>query len=198
MRAGLSGRWNIVASDAGRRIAWYVKCSKAIMNVFTLIHVLISLVGLAAGLVVLGGWLCGVSLRIWTTLFLMFTALTNVTGFFFPFRGVTPGIIVGILSLVLLGVAIYNLVSRRLQGRARKFYILTAHTSLYLNFFVLVAQLFQHTPALAVLAPHQMGPYFAATQGLVFLLFTILGIAAFRKFGAGAVSTDGGQQYRNV
>lgn len=157
------------------------------MNVFTLIHVFISLIALAAGLVVLGGWLCGVSFQRWTAIFLSFTVLTNATGFFFPFHGVTPGIAVGALSLIFLVIAIYSLTYRKLVGRARKVYIITAHTSLYLNFFVLVAQLFQHTPALEALAPQQSGPFFAATQGLVFILFTSLGVAAFRGFGSGPV-----------
>ena len=155
------------------------------MNIFTLIHVLISLIALLAGLVVLGGWLCGVSFPRWTWIFLIFTVLTSVTGFFFPFHGVTPGIVVGALSLILLSVATYNLVYLKLNGRARKVYVVTAHTALYFNFFVLVAQLFQHTPALVALAPQQAGPFFAASQALIFILFLALGVAVYRNFGSG-------------
>jgi hypothetical protein len=154
------------------------------MNLFTLVHVLISLLGLASGLVVLGGWLGGAAFPRWTTVFLCTTILTNVTGFFFPFKGVTPGIVVGALSLLLLAVAIYALAARKLTGPWRKVYVITAHTALYFNFFVLVAQLFQHTPALKALAPTQSEPAFAASQVAVLLLFIILGVAAAKKFKA--------------
>ena len=157
------------------------------MNLFTLVHVLVSLAGLATGLVVLGGWLGGMAFPRWTVLFLSTTMLTNVTGFFFPFKGVTPGIVVGVLSLLLLAVAVYALAVRKLVGPWRKIYVITAHTTLYLNFFVLVAQLFQHTPALKALAPTQSEPAFAAAQAVVFLLFLILGFAAVKNFRAAAV-----------
>jgi hypothetical protein len=158
------------------------------MNVFTLVHVIITLIALLAGLVVLGGWISGVGFRNWTWVFLSFTALTSVTGFLFPFHGITPAIVVGILSLILLSVSVYSLVRLKLSGRARKVYVVTAHTALYFNFFVLVAQLFQHIPALVELAPHQAGPFFGATQGLIFILFLGLGIGAYRNFGSGAES----------
>jgi hypothetical protein len=156
------------------------------MNAFTLAHVLLSLVGLAAGLVVLGGWMGGRTLPRWTALFLAATVLTNVTGFFFPFHGVTPGIVVGVLSLLLLALAIYALAAQCLAGRWRTIYVVTAHTALYFNFFVLVAQLFQHTPALTALAPTQSEPPFAVAQGLVLLLFIALGVAAVRGFRSAA------------
>jgi hypothetical protein len=152
------------------------------MNLFTLIHVLISLIALASGLVVLGGWLGGLSLRHWTALFLATTILTSVTGFFFPFKGITPGIVVGVLSLALLGVAIFALAFRKLAGPWRKTYIITSVTALYLNFFVLVAQLFQHTPSLQMLAPTQSEPPFAAAQAIIFVLFLLFGFTAARNF----------------
>jgi hypothetical protein len=154
------------------------------MNIFTLVHVFISLVGLATGLVVLGGWFAGLAFPGWTAIFLTTTLLTNITGFFFPFHGVTPGIVVGAISVVLLAIAIYALAIRRLAGAWRKTYVITALAALYLNFFVLIAQLFAHTPALKALAPTQSEAPFALTQGIVLALFIVFGVGAVKGFGA--------------
>jgi len=155
------------------------------LDVFTLVHIVISLAGILAGLVVLGGWLAARHYRGLTHFFLLTTALTSVTGFFFPFRGFTPAYAVGGISLLLLAIAIYAFYSRKLAGRWQTAYLIAAGTALYLNFFVLVAQLFAKTPALKALAPTQTEPPFGATQGLVFLAFLILGLAAVRKFRVG-------------
>ena len=152
------------------------------LSTFTLIHILISLAGIVSGLVVLGGWLAGKQFQGWTAFFLVTTVTTSVTGFFFPFRGFTPAYGVGVISLVVLAAAIYALYLRRLSGVWRKVYVINALIALYLNFFVLVAQLFQKTPALKELAPTQTEPPFAISQGIVLLLFVVLGIAAVRQF----------------
>jgi hypothetical protein len=107
---------------------------------------------------------------------------TSATGFFFPLHGFTPAAAVGILSLILLAVAIYALYVRKLAGAWRGSYLLTALIALYLNFFVLVAQLFQKTPALKDLAPTQSEPPFGIAPGLVLVVFVVLGISAFRRF----------------
>ena len=152
------------------------------MDLFTLIHIIISLAGIAAGLVVVGGWLSGRHFRFWTPFFPATTILTSVTGFFFPIKGLTPGLVVGVISLLLLIGTLYALCVGRLTGIWRAIYVITAITALYLNFFVLIAQLFQRVPALQALAPTQAEPPFAATQGIVFLFFLILGIASVKSF----------------
>ena len=152
------------------------------LAIFTLIHILISLAGIVSGLVVLGGWLAGKQYQGWTAFFLVTTVTTSVTGFFFPFRGFTPAYGVGVISLFVLAAAIYALYLRRLSGVWSKVYVINALIALYLNFFVLVAQLFQKTPALKELAPTQTEPPFAISQGIVLLLFIVLGIAAVRQF----------------
>ncbi len=152
------------------------------LSIFTLIHILISLAGIVSGLVVLGGWLAGKHYRGWTAFFLVTTVTTSVTGFFFPFRGFTPAYGVGVISLFILAVAIFALYVRRLSGGWSRVYVINAVIALYLNFFVLVAQLFQKTPALKELAPTQSEPPFAISQGIVLLLFVALGIAAVRQF----------------
>jgi hypothetical protein len=151
------------------------------LNHFTLIHVIISLVGIVSGFGALSGWMSGKLFPRWTSCFLVTTVATSGTGFFFPFKGMTPGIVVGIISLVLLGVAIYALYIQRLTGPWRAAFAICSVASLYLNFFVLIAQLFQKFPAFIDIAPSQSEPPFAVTQGIVFLVFIALGIAATRR-----------------
>jgi hypothetical protein len=150
--------------------------------VFTLIHVLISVIGIIAGLVVVGGFIAGAQLKAWNSLFLATTILTSVTGFFFPFTSVSPAHVVGATSLVLLVVCLVALYAQGLQGRWRATYVITAVAALYLNVFVLVVQLFAKTPALAQLAPTQQEPPFALTQALILGLFIWLGRVSLRGF----------------
>ena len=152
------------------------------LSPFTKLHVVISLIGIMSGLVVMFGLLAGRRLNGWTALFLVSTLLTSVTGFFFPFHCVTPAIVVGIISLVLLAVAMVARYARHLGGSWRWIYVLAAMISLYLNVFVLVVQLFQKVPALKALAPTQSEPPFAVTQLVVLALFVALTITAAIRF----------------
>jgi hypothetical protein len=152
------------------------------LSPFTKLHVVISLIGIVSGLVVMVGLLVGRRLNGSTVLFLISTVLTSVTGFFFPFHGVTPAIVVGIISLVLLAVAIVARYARHLAGAWRWIYVVTAMISLYLNVFVLIVQLFQKVPALRALAPTQSEPPFAVTQLVVLGLFVVLTIGALIRF----------------
>lgn len=115
-------------------------------------------------------------------MFLISTALTSVTGFFFPFHGVTPAVIVGIISVVLLAIAIVARYARHLAGSWRWIYVVTAMIALYLNVFVLVVQLFQKVPALKAMAPTQSEPPFAVAQLVVLALFVLLTIVAAIRF----------------
>jgi K+-transporting ATPase A subunit len=152
------------------------------LSAFTKLHVVISLVGILSGLVVMFGLLVGHKLNRWTALFLISTVATSVTGFFFPFHGVTPAIVVGIISLVLLAVAILARYGRHLAGHWRWIYVLCAMIALYLNVLVLVVQLFQKVPALKASAPTQSEPPFAVTQLVVLALFVLLTIVAAIRF----------------
>ena len=96
------------------------------LSPFTKLHVVLSLIGIVSGLVVMFGLLVGRRLNAWTALFLITTVLTSVTGFFFPFHGVTPAIVVGIISLVLLAVAILARYARHLAGHWRWIYVVCA------------------------------------------------------------------------
>ena len=152
------------------------------LSPFTKLHVVISLIGIVSGLVVMSGLLVNRRLNGWTALFLISTVLTSVTGLFFPFHGVTPGIVLAIISLALLAVAIVARYARHLSGAWRWIYVVTAMISLYLNVFVLVAQLFQKVPALKALAPTQAEPPFAITQLVVLAMFVLLTILAAIRF----------------
>ena len=152
------------------------------LTTFTLIHVLLSLVGIFAGLVVAGGLLSGRRLDGWTGLFLATTVLTNVTGFFFPFVTFMPSHAVGVISLIVLPAVIAARYWRRLAGAWRNVYVVGAILVLYLNAFVLVVQLFRRLPALIAAAPTQQEPPFVLTQLIVLALFAWLGWAARRGF----------------
>jgi hypothetical protein len=151
---------------------------------YTLIHIVLSVIGIVSGLVVVGGLMAGVRLSGWVGLFLAATVLTNVTGFGFPFVTLLPSHVVGALSLLVLPVAIAALYWKRLEGGWRTVFVVLSVLALYLNVFVLLAQLFQKVPALATLAPNPQAPAFAATQGLVLVIFVGLGWAAVRGFGS--------------
>src|SRR5215467_5943953 len=157
------------------------------LQTFTLIHVLISLAGIASGIVVLYGFLTNKRLDGWTALFLGTTALTSLTGFLFPFMGMTPAIKLGIISLVVLAITIVTRYPLHLAWR--KTYVITACAALYFNVFVLVVQSFEKIPALTAIAPTQKEPPFAIVQIAVLVLFVVLTALAVKKFYAEPVST---------
>jgi hypothetical protein len=152
------------------------------MSTFTLIHVLISLVGIGSGLVVAYGLLESKRFDNWTLLFLATTLATSVTGFLFPFHGFTPAIGVGILSVILLTVAIVARYVFHLQSFWRWLFVVSAVTALYFNVFVLIVQSFQKIAALKALAPTQSEPPFVIAQGAALLIFVALGALAIRRF----------------
>jgi len=149
---------------------------------YTLIHVLISLIGIGSGLVVMWGFLKGKGLDGITAIFLVTTVLTSVTGFGFPFEKLLPSHILGILSLVALGVAIPARYVFHLLGSWRWIYVVGAALALYFNVFVLIAQLFMKVPSLKALAPTGSEPPFLAAQLSVLVLFIILTVFATKKF----------------
>jgi hypothetical protein len=149
---------------------------------YTLLHIVISLVGIGSGLVVVFGMIAGKRLDGWTAVFLTTTVATSVTGFGFPFDHLLPSHIVGCLSLVVLALAIFARYGRRLAGAWRTTFAISAVVALYFNVFVLIVQSFLKVPALHALAPTGSEPPFAITQGLVLLLFIALGTFATIRF----------------
>jgi len=152
------------------------------LKTYTLIHVLISLVGIASGLVVMYGLLENKRLDRWTGLFLTTTVLTSVTGFGFPFDHLLPSHKVAILSLVALAIAIVARYPLHLAGAWRKTYVISACLALYFNCFVFVVQLFGKVPALKAVAPTQKEAPFAVAQLALLALFVVLTIFAAKRF----------------
>jgi hypothetical protein len=153
-----------------------------ILGTYTFVHVVISLVGIFTGLIVLFGLLAGKRLDGWTKWFLITTVATSVTGFFFPFHGFTPAIALGIMSLIVLAVAIFARYPRQLTGHWRWIYVVSAVIALYFNVFVGIVQAYEKIPALKVLAPTQTEPPFKLTQLVVLAIFVLLGIVATITF----------------
>ena len=148
---------------------------------FTALHVVISLVAIGAGVIALVAFARGAWLTRTTHVFLWTTLLTNVTGFLFPFKGVTPAIVVGCVSTAVLVVAFLALYRSKLAGGARTAYAITATIALWFNCFVLVVQSFLKIPALHALAPNGNEPPFAAAQGAVLIACVALGFFSVRK-----------------
>jgi len=149
---------------------------------YTLVHVVLSLVGIFSGLVVVFGMLGGKRLDGLTALFLVSTVATSATGFGFPFDHLLPSHKVGIISLVVLAVAILARYAFHLAGAWRRIYAICAVMALYLNVFVAVVQSFLKVPALKAMAPTQSEPPFLVVQVVVLALFVVLGIRAAIKF----------------
>jgi hypothetical protein len=152
------------------------------LETYTLMHVVLSLVGIGSGLIVLSEMLLGKLRGGWTGVFLATTVATSLTGFGFPVEHFLPSHGVGILSLAVLAVAILALYAFHLAGAWRRIYVICAVTALYLNVFVAVVQSFEKVSLLRALAPTQSEAPFAIAQLAVLALFVVLGIMAARHF----------------
>ncbi len=157
------------------------------LSTFVTLHVIISLIGIVAGIIVMFGLLGSNRMPGLTAIFLLFTILTSATGFPIPpllSEKLLPSHMIGILSLVLLAIACLALYGMKLSGAWRWIYVVTAMTSLYLNVFVLIIQSFLKVPALHALAPSvpPSEPPFAVVQGIVLVFFAIVIIGAIRRY----------------
>ena len=150
------------------------------LGTFTLIHVLISLVAIASGIVVVYGFLTNQRFERLTAVFLVMTGLTSLTGFVFPFTSATPAIKLGIISLGVLAIAVVTRYLLHLTWR--RTFVIAACMALYFNVFVFVVQSFEKVPSLRAIAPTQKEPPFAVAQGVVLLLFMVLTTFAVKRF----------------
>lgn len=148
---------------------------------FTVLHVALSLVGIAAGLIALPAYATGRWMPRMTALFLATTAATTLTGFLFPITTFTPALGVGIVSTAVLAAAIAALYGFGLQGHARSLYAVTATAGFYLNLFVLVVQGFLKVETLNALAPNGTEPAFVIAQAIVLAAAILLGWKAYRQ-----------------
>jgi hypothetical protein len=151
------------------------------LHAFTILHVIISIVELLAGIVVALQLVAGIRSG-FTFLFLVTGALTTITGFLFPFHGMTPGIVLGFVSLPFLLLAALSLYGGRVHGVWRVIYVLSVLIVLYLDAFVAVVQSFEKLGPLHALAPTGKEAPFAIVQGVVLLIFIVVGFLALKRF----------------
>jgi hypothetical protein len=158
------------------------------LSAFTLVHIVISLIGIGSGFLVMYGLLIGKRLNGATVIFLVSTVATSLTGFAFPFDHLLPSHKVGILSLLVLAGAIVARYVFHLAGAWRGIYVVCAAGALYFNVFVLVVQLFEKMPALRATAPTRKELPFLVVQLVVLALFVALTIIAAKRFRIAPVS----------
>jgi hypothetical protein len=159
------------------------------MSTYTVVHVVISLIGIASGLIVAFGLVGAKRMDGMTAIFLATTLLTDITGFFFPFTVFKPSYVVGTLSTIVLLIAIFARYSKHLAAGWRRAYVITAMIGLYLNCFVLVAQLFMKVPSLNKLAPNGNEPPFLISQVVAMVIFIIWTVIAVKQFRPDSLRT---------
>ena len=157
------------------------------LSTFVLVHTVISVIAIVAGVIVMFGMLKSTRPGGLTAIFLLLTILTSATGFLIPplvSDKLLPSHIIGALSLVLLLIACIALYATKLSGSWRWIYAVTALLALYFNVFVLVIQSFLKIPALTAIAPGNppSGPVFAVVQGVVLVFFVLMIIGSVRRF----------------
>jgi hypothetical protein len=157
-------------------------------SAFTTVHVLISLIGIVSGFGVAIAMLRDRWLVALNQVFLFATIATSATGFLFPSATFGPPHIIGVISLVVLAVAVFALNVRRLSGGWLRVYIVSALFALYLNAFVGVVQAFQKVPGLQTLAPTQAEPPFVIAQLGLLTLFVVVGFRTVKRFRMAGVA----------
>jgi hypothetical protein len=149
---------------------------------FTLAHVVLSLVAIGTGCVVVFGLLTARRLPFWTALFFASAVLTSLTGFLFPFNGMTLSLEMEIPILALLMVAAVGRYSRDLAGAWRHTYVVCVLTALYFSIVVLVEQIFFRVLPPTTRAPQRPGPPLELAQLAVFAAFFLVTRLALKRF----------------
>ncbi|MGE4250738.1 MAG: hypothetical protein AB7F09_15180 [Parvibaculaceae bacterium] len=152
------------------------------VSALTFVHTVLSFIAIGLGIVATARLLGADTAPRWTRYFFATAAAVTLTGFIFPFTGVTPAFATGIVSTVILIAWLVARYSFQLAGVWRSIYALSIVASLYLLIFVTIAQAFQKIPALSALAPTQSEAPFAVAQVIALVLFAALGVAAVRRF----------------
>lgn len=152
------------------------------MTILTMAHVVLSLIGIATGFLVIFQMIRGKTLGGLNTTFLATTIVTSVTGFFFPITKLTPGLVIGTISLVILAIAVFALYSKKLAGGWRTLYVVTAVIAQFFNVLVLIVQSFMKIPALHAMAPKGDETVVKVVQICALALLIVLGVVASRNF----------------
>ncbi|TXI08545.1 MAG: hypothetical protein E6Q76_07075 [Rhizobium sp.] len=150
------------------------------MLALTVFHTLVSLVAIASGIGVVAGFISNTPVLRATPWFLWSVAITLITGFLFPFNGVTPAVAVGVLCVLIFIVTAYARYRTQMTGVWRLSYVIGCLLLLYFNCLVLIAQLFQKIPPLHAIAPTGNEPPVVATQAVLLVLAIVAGILIVR------------------
>ena len=145
-------------------------------SAFVAVHTCLSVVAIIAGFFVVFAFLNGKRSRLWNAVFLLTTTLTSASGFLFPSTRVTPGVVLGMLSVTLLCIAIVALYGFRLRSHWRPIYVISALVPFYFNLVVLLTIMFASISVLQILASASKGTAFLIAQ--VLLLVLAIGVIA--------------------
>jgi hypothetical protein len=150
--------------------------------VFLQFHILVSLLGIATGLIVVYGLLTARPLAPWTVLCLATLALTSITGFPLEPFGFDPARALGAMSLAALATATASLYLFQMAGAWRLVYIASILAAIYFDLFAGVTQAFLKFPLLHALAPTQSEPPFVIAQLTLLAAFILFGVRAAVRF----------------
>jgi hypothetical protein len=127
------------------------------------------------------GLFSGQHSTVWTRWFFITAAAVTLSGFVFPFTGITPAFATGLVSTVIL---IAWLIAHRQSrvGPWRWIYVVGVVASLYLLIFVTIAQAFLKIPVLNALAPTGAEAPFAVAQVIALIVFIVIGVRAVGRF----------------
>jgi hypothetical protein len=148
----------------------------------TLIHTVVSFIAMGFGFGAVARLFGADFGRRWTKCFFVTATFVTLTGFIFPFTGVTPAFATGIVATVIFLAWLLARYRFRLVGLWRSIYAASIVASLYLLVFVTIAQAFQKIPFLSALAPTQSEAPFTIAQAVAVVLFIIVGVIAMRRF----------------
>lgn len=158
-----------------------------LLQALTLFHTAISIAAILAGIPVVVALLNNTRHR-WTGAFLFLAVATSVTGYFFPFNGVTPAMITGAIALIILAL-VYVAQRRLADGRGWQWvYAGGIVASLYLLLFVAVVQAFLKIRPLHQLAPNGSEPPFTIAHLTVLALSIVVGVVAASRFRPAATA----------
>jgi hypothetical protein len=163
--------------DSGRSVVIFGMS----LSTYTVVHVVLSLIGIASGVLVL--LRPSASPKPWglTTLFLATTLAASVTGLLYllalPRFRMGHGL--GVASLLVFGPTLLALYRHRLAGPWRGVYIAGAATLLYLNAFIAVMQAFAKIGFLRALPATTLGSPLLLAHLLVLAISVWLAIHAY-------------------